>query len=216
MEKLNITGRTKVERISKRASYDADVIHKILDDVFVCQVGFSYEDNVYIIPTLFGRKDNFIYFHGSKNSRMLKSFSSGKDVCITVTITDGLVLARSAFHHSVNYRSAVMFGKPEEIINNEEKTKALEIIMEHIIPGRWNDVRKPNEKELNVTSVFSFKIEEASAKIRTGPPADDKEDYNLNVWAGTLPIHTLYDEPVRDELLQKDVVLPGYIKDMVI
>ena len=126
-----------------------------------------------------------------------------------------ITLARSAFHHSVNYRSVVMYGKPEEILDGEEKSKVLEIIMNHIMPGRWEDVRKPNQKELDVTSVFSFKIDEASAKVRTGPPADDKGDYDLDVWAGIIPIKTSYDNPIKDELLRQDVVLPEYIKSIV-
>ncbi len=214
MGKLNVTNRTKVKRLPQRASYETEVIYKILDGALVCHLGFIYKGSVNIIPTFYGRKDDLIYIHGSYNSRMLKLFSSGEDVCLSVTIIDGLVLARSAFHHSVNYRSIVMYCKPEEIIDSEEKTKALEIIMNHILQDRWQEVRKPNQKELDVTSVFSFKINEASAKMRTGPPADDKEDYDLDVWAGVIPIKTSYDKPIRDELLRENVVLPEYIRSI--
>ncbi len=189
-----------------------EAINKILDGAFVCQIGFMYEGQVNIIPTLYGRKENLIFFHGSKNSRMFKSFSSGQDICVSITLLDGLVLARSAFHHSVNYRSVIIYGKPDEILDREEKTKALQAIMEHIIPGRWNEVRKPSEKELDLTSVFSIKIDEASAKIREGDAVDDKDDYNLNVWAGIIPIKTLYDEPLKDKLLKEEISFPDYLK----
>ncbi|MCL5030408.1 MAG: pyridoxamine 5'-phosphate oxidase family protein [Bacteroidetes bacterium] len=212
MKNISITNRTKINRLPKRASYDINVINNILDEAFVCHVGFKIDDQVYIIPTAYGRKDNLIFIHGSKNSRMLKSFSSGDDISISVTLVDGLVLARSAFHHSVNYRSVVIFGKPEEILSKGEKTYALEIIMEHIIAGRWNEVRKPNEKELNATSVFSLKIDEASAKIRTGPSVDDEEDLNLNVWSGILPLKVIAEEPVPSLEFKENISLPDYIK----
>lgn len=214
MEKLKITTRTKVNRFPKRASYEVEEVYKILDQSFVCQIGFKIDGQVNIIPTLYGRKNDLIFIHGSKNSRMLKSFSSGEDICLSVTTIDGIVMARSAFHHSVNYRSVVLFGKPSEIINNKEKTDALEAIFDHFIPGRWDDVRKPNEKELNLTSVFSVKIDEASAKMRSGPPADDKEDYSLKIWAGIIPIKKIYGEPVRDDLLPESLILPDYIKNI--
>lgn len=212
MKNLTATRRTKVNRLPKRAAYDKDTIFKILDESFICHVGFKINGQAYIIPTAYGRKDDFIYIHGSKNSRMLKSFESGEDICVSVTLLDGIVLARSAFHHSINYRSVIIFGKPDEIKSQEEKSKALEIITEQIISGRWNDVRKPNEKELNATSVFSLRIDEASAKIRTGPPVDDKEDVNLNVWAGVLPLKIIAEEPVRNPDLRDDITLPDYIK----
>ncbi|MFZ0456186.1 MAG: pyridoxamine 5'-phosphate oxidase family protein [Ignavibacteriaceae bacterium] len=211
MDKLNITGRTKVKRLPKRAAYDIETIYKILDDTFVCQVGFDIDGQVYIIPTNFGRKENRIFIHGSKKSRMLKSFESGKDISISVSLIDGIVLARSAFHHSVNYRSVIIFAKPEKIINEKEKNEALKTIFDHIMPGRWEDVRKPNKKELDATSVFSFKIDEASAKTRTGPAIDDKEDLNLNVWAGVLPLKTIPGEPVNNDDLNDDILRPDYL-----
>lgn len=212
MKRLNITGRTRVKRLPKRAFYEIETIYKILDDTFVCQAGFEIGGQVYIIPVNFGRKLDQIFIHGSKKSRMLKSFESGKDVCISVSLIDGIVLARSAFHHSVNYRSVVIFSKPVKVVSENEKREALETILEHIIPGRWADVRKPNKKELEATSVFSFKIDEASAKIRNGSVVDDKEDLDLNIWAGILPLKLISTEPVRDNLLRDDILIPDYLK----
>jgi len=211
LKNLNITNRTKVNRLPKRAAYDTETIYNILDETFICQVGFKIDGQVYIIPTAFGRKDDHIFIHGSKNSRMLNSIKKGEDVCISVTLADGLVLARSAFHHSINYRSVIIFSIGKENIEPDKKTEALKIILEHIIPGRWNDIRKPNQKELNATSVFSFKIDEASAKIRSGSIIDDKEDLDLNVWAGVLPLEVVPKEPVKDEGLNKSILLPEYI-----
>ena len=211
MKKLNITGRTKVKRLPKRAFYDIETIYKILDDAFVCNVGFEIGGQVNIIPVNFGRKDNQLFIHGSKKSRMFKSFESGKDICISVSLIDGIVLARSAFHHSVNYRSVIIFANPVKIADENEKREALKIILEHIMPGRWNDARQPNKKELDATSVFSFKIDEASAKIRTGPAVDDEEDLNLNVWAGVLPLKTVPGEPVNNDDLNDGILIPGYL-----
>ena len=211
MKELKITGRTKVNRLPKRAAYDIETIYKILDDTFTCNIGFKINDQVFIIPTAFGRKGNYLFIHGSKNSRMLNSIKTGEEVCISVVLTDGLVLARSAFHHSVNYRSVIIFSRGNEIIEPDKKTEALKIILDHIIPGRWDDVRNPNQKELHATSVVSFKIDEASAKIRTGPPVDDKEDLDLNVWAGILPLEIVPKDPVKDELLNKKTLIPDYI-----
>lgn len=215
MKKLDITNRTRVKRLPKRASYDSDVIYKILDETFICQVGFNINNHVYIIPTAFGRKNELVYIHGSKNNRMLKSFETGEDICISVTLVDGIVLAKSAFHHSINYRSVILFGKPNKIVSNEEKNKALEIIMDHIIPGRWDDTRKPNAKELKATSVFSIQINEASAKIRTGPPNDDKEDIDLNVWTGVIPTKIIVEEPIKNINLIDNIPLPDYLRHYV-
>jgi nitroimidazol reductase NimA-like FMN-containing flavoprotein (pyridoxamine 5'-phosphate oxidase superfamily) len=213
LKNLIVTNRTKIERLPKRAAYDIRTVYKILDDTFVCQIGFKINGQVYIIPTNFGRKDNKIFIHGSNKSRMLKSFESGEDICFSVSLIDGIVLARSAFHHSVNYRSVILFAKPEKIISVEEKTEGLKTILDHIMPGRWEDVRKPNKKELEATSVFSFKIDEASAKIRTGPAMDDKVDLNLNVWAGVLPLKTVPGEPVTNGDLMDGILIPGYLND---
>ncbi len=215
MDKLNITGRTKVNRLPKRASYDRNLIYNILDETFVCHVAFKINDQVFIIPTIYGRKGDSIFIHGSKNSRMLKAFEKDEDVCISVTLVDGIVLARSAFHHSINYRSIIIFAKPEKIENPKEKEKALEVIIEHVIPDRFSEIRKPNKKELNATSVYSFKINEASAKVREGGPNDEKEDMELNVWAGILPLKLVHGKPVRDPYLKDNIILPEYLEKQI-
>jgi uncharacterized protein len=218
MKNLNlnnqVTKRTKIKRLPKRGFYDRQTINGILDESIVCNIGFIIDNQPFIIPVSFGRKDNEIFFHGAKGSRMFKMLKTGVEICITVTIMDGIVLARSAFHHSMNYRSVVMFGKTEEIDKQDEKTEALKNILDHIIPGRWDEVRKPNEKELNMTSVFRFKINEASAKIRSGSPVDEKEDYDLNVWAGVLPLKIITDDPIRDPLQKENIDIPLYIKNL--
>ncbi len=211
--KIRVTEKTKIKRLPKRSSYDFKEITKILDDSFVCHIGFSINGQPFVIPTCYGRKNDEIFFHGAKTSRMLGHIKTGSEICITITLLDGIVLARSAFHHSINYRSVVLFGKANELTNPKEKIKALKIITEHIISGRWNDVRKPNEKELNATSVFSLKIDEASAKVREGGPVDDKEDMNLNVWAGVLPLKIISGKPMKDSKLNKNIILPDYIKN---
>ncbi len=213
MEKINITGRTKINRLPNRGFYDWETIYNILDDSFVCQIGFNIVGKVFVIPTLYGRKGDSIFIHGSKNSRMLETFEKGEEICLTVTHVEGIVLARSAFHHSVNYRSAVIFGRPEKVTGNPEKKEALKAIMDHIIPGRWEEVRAPNEKELSVTAVFELRIEEASAKVRTGPANDDKEDLDLNVWAGVLPLKTAAGEPVENPDMKAKAEIPGYIRN---
>ena len=210
--KIRVTEKTKIKRLPKRASYDFKKITKILDDSFVCHIGFSINGQPFVIPTCYGRKNDEIFFHGAKTSRMLGHIKTSSEICVTITLLDGIVLARSAFHHSINYRSVVLFGKANELTNPKEKIKALKIITEHIIFGRWNDVRKPNEKELNATSVFSLKIDEASAKVRKGGPVDDMEDMDLNVWAGVLPLKIISGKPMKDSKLNKNIILPEYIK----
>lgn len=211
MKKFPPTQRTKLKRLPQRAAYDEETIFGILDDTFLCHVSFNFAGQVYIIPTVYGRRGEYIYIHGSNKSRMLKALNDGADICISVTHLDGLVLARSAFHHSVNYRSVVIFAKPQEITDEKLKKDALEVIMEHIIPGRWDEIRKPTQKELRMTSVYAFKLSEVSAKIRTGPPSDDTEDLELNVWAGVLPLKTIAGKPLNDTYLNNGIKLPDYI-----
>ena len=208
----NISARSKVKRLPARADYSFDAISKILDDTFLCHIGFTAENHPFVIPTNYGREGSRIYFHGAKGSRMLKHIKSGNEICVEVSMIDGIVLARSAFHHSVNYRSVVMFGKAEEITEPEEKTNALRIITEHIIKGRWDEVRSPSKKELDATSVFSLKIEEASAKVREGGPVDDPEDMNLNVWAGVLPLKMVPGKLIKSPDLKDDIPLPDYLR----
>lgn len=192
------TSRIKVARLPKRGDYSQKTIYSILDAGFLCHVGFVVDGQPYVIPTGYGRDGNTLYLHGSAASRMLRTLAGGVDVCVTVTVLDGIVLARSAFHHSMNYRSVVILGKAMPVESDEEKRTALHAISEQIIPGRWDDVRKPTSQELKATAVLCLPIEEASAKIRTGPPLDEEADYELDVWAGIFPISMHMGEPIPD------------------
>ena len=188
-----------------------NTVNAILDAGFLAHVGFCVDGQPFVIPTLYGRDGKKLYLHGSAASRMLGTLETGIPVCITVTLVDGLVLARSAFHHSMNYRSVVAFGTAHEIDEPTQKTRALRVISEHLIARRWDDVRSPSEKELKATAVLEFSIEEASAKIRTGPPVDDEEDYNLPVWAGVLPLSLEAKPPIRDSRLTDGIDVPEYV-----
>jgi uncharacterized protein len=205
------TEKTRLRRLPKRGNFDRDTINAILDEAFICHVGFVTDGQPYVIPTGFGRVGDQLYIHGSSASRMLRSLSEGIDVCVTVTLIDGLVIARSAFHHSVNYRSVVILGKAELVTDLDEKNVALEAITNHFVPGRWPDVRWPNELELKATSVLRLPIEEASAKIRTGDPIDDEEDYAMNTWAGVLPLELKPGTPTDDARLNDALVPPDYV-----
>jgi uncharacterized protein len=202
--------RTRVVREPQRGVYDRQAINKILDEAFVCHVGFTVDGQPYVIPTLCARVGDAIYFHGSAASRMLRGASAGLPVCITVTLTDGLVLARSVFNHSMNYRSVVALGKAELVDDPQEKIAALHAFTEKILPGRWNDARQPNEKELKATSVLRLPLTEVSAKVRTGPPEDDAEDYALGVWAGVVPLRLAPGDPIRDEHCDPSIPVPAY------
>jgi len=207
------TEKTKIRRLPKRGNYDRDVINTILDEAFICHVGFVLDGQPYVIPTGFARVGGDLYIHGSAASRMLRTLSESVEVCVTVTLVDGLVLARSAFHHSINYRSVVVLGKATMVDDPSEKDKALEAITEHIVPGRWADVRWPNELELKATTVLKLPIEEASAKIRTGGPIDDDEDYDMDVWAGVLPLSLTPGAVLPDERIKPNVAVPGYVSE---
>jgi uncharacterized protein len=198
------TERTQVKRLPKRAVYDKAQVHAILDEGFVCHVGFTADGQPYVIPTLYARVGERIYFHGSAASRMLRSAGDGVRVCLTVTLVDGFVLARSAFHHSMNYRSVVVLGSARLVTEPGEKWEALHRLTNHIVPGRWEEVRQPSDQELKATSVLALDLDEVSAKVRTGPPADDEEDYALPVWAGVVPVEIAFGELVPDSRL-----LPG-------
>ncbi len=204
------TSRTRVRRLPKRAAYDADTIHAILDAGYIAHIGFCVDGQPFVIPTLYGRSGDQLYLHGSAASRMLRELEAGVPVCLTVTLVDGLVLARSAFHHSMNYRSVVAFGIARKIADVAAKTDALHIISEHLLRGRWAEVRAPNAQELKATTVLEFTIAEASAKIRTGGPVDEEADYALPVWAGVLPFSQVADTPVPDDRLG-NVALPDYL-----
>lgn len=216
MTTLNKTERTKVKRLPARGAYDRETIYSILDSGFICHVGFAVDAQPYVIPTGYARIGDDLYIHGSSASRMLRDLAKGVDICVTVTHVDGLVLARSAFHHSINYRSVVVLGKAELVTDADEKYAALEAFTEHIIPGRWPDIRWPSELELKATSVLRLPINEASAKIRAGDPKDDDEDYSMNVWAGVLPLRIAAGEPIPDSKLGEGITVPehvaGYLK----
>jgi uncharacterized protein len=203
--------RTALGRIPTRGSHEPQTIQAILDQAFLANVSFQVNGQPFVIPTLYGRDGDKLYLHGSAASRMLRELETGVPVCVCVTIVDGLVLARSAFHHSMNFRSVVAFGIARKITDAEEKTHALRVISEHLIAGRWADVRGPSQKELKATSVLEFLIEEASAKIRTGPPVDEEEDYSLPVWAGVLPMRQEAQEPIADSRLVEGIKVPAYV-----
>lgn len=208
-ESYTPTARTRVVREPQRAVYDRAEVYKILDQGFICHLGFSVDGQPYVIPTSYGRLGDVLYIHGSAASRMLRRLSEGIPVCMTVTLLDGLVLARSVFNHSMNYRSVVVLGTANLVDDPDEKLKALHAISEHILPGRWAESRQPNEKELKATSVLRLPIQEFSGKVRTGPPIDDEEDYSFPVWAGVLPLATVAGQPIPDERLIQQAV-PNY------
>ena len=209
--RVSQTSRTTLKRLPKRGSHDREVINAILDEGFICHVGFAVDGRPFVIPTGFARVENKLLIHGSQASRMLRTLSEGVDVCVTVTLLDGLVLARAAFHHSMNYRSVVIFGRATLVEERAEKNLALLALSEHIIPGRWPDVREPTESELRQTTVLSLPIAEASAKIRTGPPLDDEEDYEMDVWAGVLPLRVVAGQPIADPRLPPGIEPPDYV-----
>jgi nitroimidazol reductase NimA-like FMN-containing flavoprotein (pyridoxamine 5'-phosphate oxidase superfamily) len=204
------TERTRVVRESHRGAYDRETIDKILDEAYVGHIGFAVDGQPYVIPTLLARIGDAIYFHGSAASRMLRNITSGISVCVTVTLTDGFVLARSVFNHSMNYRSVVALGKATLVDAPEEKLAALRAFTEKIVPGRWNDARQPNEKELRATSILRLPLTEVSAKIRSGPVEDDAPDYALPVWAGVIPLSLTPGAAIRDERCDPSIPTPAY------
>jgi nitroimidazol reductase NimA-like FMN-containing flavoprotein (pyridoxamine 5'-phosphate oxidase superfamily) len=206
------TERTRVRRLPERGHYDRSTVYPILDEAFICHIGFVADGKPVVIPTLFGREGDTVYFHGSAASRMLRTLKEGINCCITVTLVDGLVLARSGFHSSMNYRSVVIFGRASEITDPEAKTHALAVISEHLLPGRWANVRPPAQSELKGTTVLMLELDEVSAKIRTGGPKDDEEDYDLPVWAGVLPLTPTYGSPEPDSARKKDEPIPEYVR----
>lgn len=202
--------RTRILREPHRAVYDREAIYKILDEGFVCHVGFSADGQTYVIPTMYARLGDAIYFHGSAASRMLRGLASGLNVCVTATLADGLVLARSVFNHSMNYRSVVALGHAVIVEEPTEKLEALRAFTEKILPGRWNDARQPNDKELKATSILRLPLDEVSAKVRVGGVEDDTEDYALKVWAGIVPLRLVGAEAVRDERCDPSIPTPVY------
>jgi len=207
------TQRTTLHRRPNRASYDRAVVEAILDEAFFCHVGFVVDGQPYVIPTIHARVGDCVYIHGSAASRMLRSVREGIPVCVTVMILDGLLFARSAFHHSMNYRSVVILGTATEVVDPDEKNEVLKAIVEHVAPKRWDDVRWPNAQELKATSVLRLPLEEVSAKIRTGPPIDDEEDYQVPCWAGELPLRLVPQKPIADPKLNLATLPPQYVRE---
>jgi len=212
MTEFEKTEQNRIKRLPNRGRYDRETIYQILDEALICHVAFIEDNQPFVVPINFARVGDTVVMHGAKPSRLLKHIETGAPVCVEVTLVDGLVLARSVFHHSVNYRSVVLFGCGRAVEDDQEKLAALKAITEHIIPGRWNEARLPNAKELNATSVVSISIDSASAKLRSGPPGDDEADYGLPVWAGVLPLQLLPLSPVRDEFTPPGLPAPEYIE----
>lgn len=212
-ERLTATQRSQIRRLPQRGEYECQVIYQILDEGLVCHVGFAVDGQPFVIPTAYARVGDQLYIHGSPASRMLRSLLDGIEVCVTVTLLDGLVLARSAFHHSMNYRSVVIFGTATTVQDTDQKLEALRAFTEHVVSGRWAEVRPPSRQELQGTLVLSLPLTEASAKVRIGPPLDDEADYSLPVWAGVVPIELLAAAPISDPRLQHGITLPTSVQD---
>ncbi len=206
------TERTRIVREPQRAVYDRATAYQILDEGFICHVGFVADGQPFVIPTGYGRSGDNLYIHGSAASRMLRNLDQGVSVCVTVTLLEGLVLARSIFNHSMNYRSVVVLGTARAVEDQQEKLTALRALSEHILPGRWAESRQPNEKELKATLVMRLPIEEFSAKVRQGPPIDDEEDYSFPTWAGVIPLRMVAGEPINDPRLDAGRAVPEYVK----
>ena len=212
MKTYPISNRNRVKRISNKSDYSKETVHAIIDEALFCHLGIIHDGKPVVIPTIHARMGDHIVFHGSNASRLLK-ISNNNEICVTITLLDGLVMARSLFNSSMNYRSAVIFGKGEIIKDHNERMAAFKSITDHIAPGRWDDARQPNNSELKQTSVVRMPIDEASTKISVGPPDDEDEDYALDYWAGVIPINQTYGEPESDPILQEGITIPGYLKN---
>lgn len=208
------TPRNQVIRAPKRGAYDKQTVYEIIDAAMICHVGFVQDGQPFVIPTLHARQGDKLLLHGATTSRLIKHAAAGNPLCITVTLVDGLVLARSAMHHSANYRSAVVFGQGS-LVSAEEKMAGLQAFTDRLIPGRWADARQPNHKELKATAVVAIPMESASAKVRVGPPKDDEADYELPVWAGVLPIKQIIDTPEDDPRLEAGIQVPDYVQEYI-
>lgn len=205
------TARNRVRRLPARGHYDQETIYAIVDEALYCHVGFVQDGQPFVIPTIHARMGDEIVLHGAKASRLLHHVQAGHQVCVAITLLDGLVLARSVFHHSMNYRSVVLYGRGRTIDSEREKLRALEVLTEHLVPGRWAEARQPNPRELQATAVVAIPIESASAKMRSGPPGDDEADYALPIWAGTLPFHLHCADPEADPQLAAGIPVPEYL-----
>jgi nitroimidazol reductase NimA-like FMN-containing flavoprotein (pyridoxamine 5'-phosphate oxidase superfamily) len=213
LKKFRPTEKTRIRRLPDRAHYDTDTVYAILDSAFVCHLGYVIEGQPYVTPTAYWREGDHVYWHGSHASRALDRSANTK-VCLTVTQLDALVIARAAFHHSMNYRSAMIFGTPAKVEDEAHKARAMERFVERMYPGQWKRLRPITRNELKATSVLYMKIEEASAKIRTGPPKDDTDDYALPIWAGVVPVEVTRRAPVADPRLAPGVAIPEYLGDL--
>jgi nitroimidazol reductase NimA-like FMN-containing flavoprotein (pyridoxamine 5'-phosphate oxidase superfamily) len=212
-EPYSPTARTRVTREPERGVYDRAAAYQVLDEAFICHVGFVVDNQPFVIPTGFGRSGDNLYIHGSAASRMLRNLDQGIAVCVTVTLLDGLVLARSIFNHSMNYRSVVVLGTAVAVEDPAEKLGALRALSEHILPGRWEESRQPNERELKATLVMRLPITEFSAKVRTGPPIDNEEDYSFPTWAGVVPLRTVAGSQINDPKLDPKTLVPDYVRN---
>lgn len=211
MDSFTPTGKSRLKRLPQRGDYERESVYQILDEGFICHVGFVARGQPFVIPTGYARAGETLYLHGSQASRMLRALKSGIDVCVTVTLVDGMVMARSAFHHSMNYRSVVVFGRAVAVEVRDEKFAALRALTEHLAPGRWDETRQPTEGEMRATLVLALPLAEVSAKVRTGPPVDDEEDYALPVWAGVVPLKLVAGAPVADPRLPQEIEPPPHV-----
>ena len=214
MDHYKKDSRNAVKRLPKRGHYDKETVFKILDDGFLCHLSYVIDGQPFVIPTSYGREGNTIYVHGSSKSRTLMESGKGIPVCLAVTHLDGIVLARSLYNHSMNYRSVVIFGNAV-VVPDEKKNHVLKIISDQILKGRWEEARQPDDKELKATAVLAIEIDQASAKIRTGDPGDHKEDYALPVWAGVIPMKTVYEKEIPDPAMDKDYPVPASVKNLL-
>lgn len=212
MDQFAPTERTRVKRLHQRAHYDRETIYRILDAGFVCHVGYTFNDHPYVTTTSYWRDGDLVYWHGSSASRMLRELKKEVPVCLNVSLIDGLVLARSGMHSSINYRSVTLFGKAAALSDDQEKLEALRRFTERVVPGRWDELRPVTKQELKATLVLSMPIEEVVAKERSGPPGDDEEDYELDVWAGEVPLRLVAGAPVDDPRLKPGITVPGYLE----
>ena len=213
MNEFTPTERTKVRRLPDRGKYDSESVYGILDEAFICHVGFVVESQPYVIPTGFARVNDTLYIHGSAASRMLRTLADGVQVCVTVTLIDGIVMARSGFHSSMNYRSVVILGRATQVEGRDEKLAAMAAFSEQVMPGRWKDLRETTDAELKGTLVLSLPLKEVSAKVRTGPPKDDEVDYALPLWAGIVPLQLTAGNPINDPRLPTGIEPPGYARN---
>lgn len=214
MTELAPTARSRVKRLHERGRYDLATIHSILDGGFLCHVGYVIDGKPYVTPTAYWREGDHVYWHGSSASRMLRTLEKGTDVCLTVSHVDGFVMARSAFHMSINYRAVMLFGNAQKVEDEAGKLRAMESFVERMFPGRWKEMRPVNKQEVKATTVLHMKIEEGSAKVRTGPPKDDEEDYSWPVWAGVVPVQAIVQPLIADERLAAGVAVPPYLTDL--